>query len=151
MAYFIMYLYNRSSLSVCPTFFLHNGASYTRDVSLEDTLPCRFVNFAATCQLTSPLLPPHRDSDNNGTMTTVSPGNFCWPSPAQSFLISDPVGTCDQILVRSKTVYMFGNGVSSSTRGEVSFSEYAPHLLHGNSARVYRHSCSVQARAFVLY
>jgi hypothetical protein len=42
------------------------------------------------------------------------PANHCWPSPAQSFLVSGPVGIHDQICVHSKTVYVFGNGVSSS-------------------------------------
>jgi hypothetical protein len=44
-------------------------------------------------------------------------------SPAQSFLVSGPVGTHDLIYVRSKTVYVFVNGVSFSTRGGVGVSE----------------------------
>jgi hypothetical protein len=36
--------------------------------------------------------------------------NCCWPSPAQSLLVSGPVGTHDLIYFRSKTVYMFRNG-----------------------------------------
>jgi hypothetical protein len=36
-----------------------------------------------------------------------SPENCCWASPAQSFLVSGPVGTHDQIYVRSKNVYVF--------------------------------------------
>jgi hypothetical protein len=42
----------------------------------------------------------------------VGPGpvNYCWPSSAQSFLFSGPVGTHDPIFVRFKTVYVFGNG-----------------------------------------
>jgi hypothetical protein len=56
---------------------------------------------------------------------------FCFP---------DSVGTHDQISVHSKIVYVFGNGVSSSTRGGVGLSEQAPHLLHRNLARVYPHS-----------
>jgi hypothetical protein len=30
----------------------------------------------------------------------------CWPSPAQPFLVSGPVGTHGHILVRSKTTYV---------------------------------------------
>jgi hypothetical protein len=33
--------------------------------------------------------------------------NCCWSSPAQSYLVSGPVETHDQIFVRSKTVYVF--------------------------------------------
>jgi hypothetical protein len=55
-----------------------------------------------------------------------SPVNCCWPSPAQSFLLSSSFGTHDLIYVRSETVYVFVNGVSSSTRGEVCLSEEAP-------------------------
>jgi hypothetical protein len=46
--------------------------------------------------------------------------NFCWSSSAQLFLVSDPVGTREQIFVRSKTICVFGNGAASLTRGEVS-------------------------------
>jgi hypothetical protein len=40
-------------------------------------------------------------------------------SPAQPFLVSGPVETHDQIFVRSKTIYVFGNGFSSSTSSSV--------------------------------
>jgi hypothetical protein len=46
-----------------------------------------------------------------------SPVNCCWPSSTQSFLISSPVGTHDLIYDLPKTVYVFGNGASFSTRG----------------------------------
>jgi hypothetical protein len=75
----------------------------------------------------------------------------CWSSPAQSFLVSSPVGTHDLIYLSSKTVYVFGNGVFPSTRGTVCLSEEAPRLLHRSFALVCTHSHSVQVRAFVLY
>jgi hypothetical protein len=40
------------------------------------------------------------------------PVNCHWPSPGQSFLVLD-----DLLHVRSKTIYVFGNGGSSLTRG----------------------------------
>jgi hypothetical protein len=43
---------------------------------------------------------------------------YCWPSPAQSFLVSGPVGTRNQMFVNSKTI-----GVSFSTTGRVCLSE----------------------------
>jgi hypothetical protein len=46
----------------------------------------------------------------------------CWSSPAQSILVPRHVGNDNLIYVSSKTVYMFGNGVSSSTRGRVCLS-----------------------------
>jgi hypothetical protein len=58
------------------------------------------------------------------------PWNCCWPSPAQPFLVSNPVGTHGQIFIPSKVVNVFGNGVTSSTRGGVGLSEYAARLLH---------------------
>jgi hypothetical protein len=62
----------------------------------------------------------------NPSFVTQYPGpgpvNRWWPSPAQSFLVSGLVGTHDQILVRSKTVFVFRNGASSSTRGWVGLS-----------------------------
>jgi hypothetical protein len=36
--------------------------------------------------------------------------NCCWPSPAQSFLVSGSIGIHGQILVRSNTIYVFENG-----------------------------------------
>jgi hypothetical protein len=36
-----------------------------------------------------------------------SPVYCSWPSPAHLFLFSGPVGTHDQIFVRSKTIYIF--------------------------------------------
>jgi hypothetical protein len=62
-----------------------------------------------------------------------SPVYCSWPSPAYLFLVSGFVGTHDQIFVRSKTVYIFRNGVFSSTKGGVSLSEKAPYLLHQRS------------------
>jgi hypothetical protein len=41
----------------------------------------------------------------------------------QSFLVSESVGAHDKIFVRSKTIYVFGHEVSSSTTEEVGFSE----------------------------
>jgi hypothetical protein len=46
-----------------------------------------------------------------------SPVNCCWPLPAQSLMVSGIVGTRDIIYVRSKIVYIFGHGVSSSMKG----------------------------------
>jgi hypothetical protein len=46
-----------------------------------------------------------------------SPVNCCCSSPAVSFLVSSPVGIHGLIYVRSKTIYVFGSGVASSTRG----------------------------------
>jgi hypothetical protein len=77
--------------------------------------------------------------------------NYCWPSPAQSFLVFSPIWTHDLIYIRSKTVYVFGNGVSSSTRGGVCLSNSVPYLLHYNFAQVYPHSRSVRIRAFVFH
>jgi hypothetical protein len=57
---------------------------------------------------------------NNQNAASV---NCCWSSPAQSFLVSSPVGTNDQISIRFKTVYVFVYGVISSTRGGVGLSE----------------------------
>jgi hypothetical protein len=59
------------------------------------------------------------------------------------FETHDPVG--------SKTVYVFGNGASSSTRGVVGLSEHAPHLFHRNVAWVFTHSHRVRVRALALY
>jgi hypothetical protein len=36
-----------------------------------------------------------------------SPVNCCWPSPAQSFLVSGPVGTHDHIFVLSRLLHIF--------------------------------------------
>jgi hypothetical protein len=44
------------------------------------------------------------------------------PSTAQPFSVFVPVGIYDVIYVRSKTVYMFVNGVFSSTKGGVGVS-----------------------------
>jgi hypothetical protein len=41
----------------------------------------------------------------------------CWFSPAQSFFVWCPVENYEIIFVRSNSVYVLGNGVSSSTRG----------------------------------
>jgi hypothetical protein len=46
-----------------------------------------------------------------------SPVNCWWSSLAESLLVSGPVGTHYLIYVLFKTVYVFGNWVSSSTRG----------------------------------
>jgi hypothetical protein len=78
-----------------------------------------------------------------------SPVNFCWPSPARSFLVSSPVETHDLIYVRFKTLYVSGNGVSSSTRGGEGFVFLSSR--HICFARVYQHSHSVKRRAFVFY
>jgi hypothetical protein len=51
--------------------------------------------------------------------------NCCRSSPAQSFLASGPVGTNDNIFVRSKTIYVFGDGASSWTTGWVGPSQYS--------------------------
>jgi hypothetical protein len=40
----------------------------------------------------------------------------CWPSPAQSILVSGPVGTHDHIFVPSKTTCVFWNRAFSLTR-----------------------------------
>jgi hypothetical protein len=61
------------------------------------------------------LIPRQLRPENNWTgfnlsKTDPGPGNCCWPSPAQSFFVSGPVGTHDQIFVSSKTIYAFGNG-----------------------------------------
>jgi hypothetical protein len=67
-------------------------------------------------------------------------------------LVSSTVGIHDLIYVRSETGYLFENGVSSSMTGGVFLPfEWEPHLLHRHFARVYPHSRSVQARAFVPY
>jgi hypothetical protein len=42
---------------------------------------------------------------------------------AQLFVVLGTVGIHEQIFVCSKTVYMFGNGVSSSGRGGLHLSE----------------------------
>jgi hypothetical protein len=55
-----------------------------------------------------------------------SPVNCCWPSPGQLFLVSSPNKTHNLIYVRSKTVYMFGNGVSSQMRGHYGLLSYDP-------------------------
>jgi hypothetical protein len=47
--------------------------------------------------------------------------------------------------------HVFGNGVSSSTRGAVCLSEQAPCSLLRNSARVYPHSHRVHVRLHVPY
>jgi hypothetical protein len=60
-------------------------------------------------------------------------------------------GTHDEIFVRSKIVYAFGNGISSPMRGGIGLSEQSPHLLHRNCARVLLHSRSVQVKPFVYY
>jgi hypothetical protein len=44
--------------------------------------------------------------------------NLCWSSPARLFLVLDPIATHDQIFVCSEIIYVFGNGTSSSRRGE---------------------------------
>jgi hypothetical protein len=49
------------------------------------------------------------------------------------------------------TVHLYGNGVSSSTRGEVRLSKQVLHLLQCGFARVYTHSRCVHVRAPVLY
>jgi hypothetical protein len=51
--------------------------------------------------------------------------NSFWHLPAQSFFIPSPVETHGLIYIRSKTVYMFGNGVSYLTKwGGDCLSEY---------------------------
>jgi hypothetical protein len=42
--------------------------------------------------------------------------NWCWTTPAQSMLVSGPVGNHDHISVHAKT-YAFGNVVSDEGRG----------------------------------
>jgi hypothetical protein len=46
------------------------------------------------------------------TSVLVQLSNFYWPSPAQSFLVSDPFGTHDLIYVCSKTVFALENEFS---------------------------------------
>jgi hypothetical protein len=46
----------------------------------------------------------------------------CWPSPAQSFLVSGPYGTHYHIFVLSKFICVFRNGAYSSTTGRVGLS-----------------------------
>jgi hypothetical protein len=81
----------------------------------------------------------------------LGPVNCCSTSPAQSFLISGPDGSHDQIDVRSGTAYKFGNGASSLARGWVDLSEQVPHLMHRNWEPVYTHTHSIHESAFVLY
>jgi hypothetical protein len=75
------------------------------------------------CEVFKPALPAQCISENG-----------CWTSPAQSFFVPGPVGTHDLIYIRSKTVYMFGFGVASSTRVGVGLSDKTPHWLHHNFA-----------------
>jgi hypothetical protein len=44
------------------------------------------------------------------------------------FLVSGPEGTRDQMFVRSRIIYVFGNGTSSSTRGELVFLSCHGHI-----------------------
>jgi hypothetical protein len=80
-----------------------------------------------------------------------SPVNCCWSSPAQPFLISNPICTHDLFYFRSKTLYMFGNGMSSSTRAGLYFPSRRATFLDRNFARVYSHLRNILVRKFVLY
>jgi hypothetical protein len=51
-----------------------------------------------------------------GHGTQSSPVNCCWPSPAQSFLVSSPIGTHDLIYVRSKTLFRIEEGFEFLSR-----------------------------------
>jgi hypothetical protein len=79
-----------------------------------------------------------------------SPVNCCWFSPAKSFLVSGSVGTHDKSFVRSKTIHVFGNTLSSSTRGEVGLWESALQLFLRNFAQSCPHSHIIQVGALVL-
>jgi hypothetical protein len=61
--------------------------------------------------------------------------NWCWSSPAQSFLVSGHVGTHFQ--VRSNSVYVFRKGsLLFDERKGVGLSEHAPHFSTGVPVRV---------------
>jgi hypothetical protein len=49
----------------------------------------------------------HVFNETSGTAIQSGTVICCWPSPAQSFLVSGPVGTHDHISVPSNTVYVF--------------------------------------------
>jgi hypothetical protein len=59
--------------------------------------------------------PPHTHTHSLPACRPVHQVKYCLPSPAQSFLISNPVETHDLIYLRSKTAYVIGNRVSFST------------------------------------
>jgi hypothetical protein len=52
---------------------------------------------------------------------SVQSNKLLLPLLALLFLVLDPIGTHDQIFVRSKTIYMFQNGVSSLREEELDF------------------------------
>lgn len=79
-----------------------------------------------------------------------SPVNFCWFLPAKLFLVSGTVGTYDQSFFHSKTIHVFGNTLSSLTRGGVGLFVKALQLLLRNFAQIYPHSHIVQVRVLVL-
>lgn len=68
-----------------------------------------------------------------------SPVNFCWFLPAKLFLVSGTVGTYDQSFFHSKTIHVFGNTLSSLTRGGVGLFVKALQLLLRNFAQIYPH------------
>jgi hypothetical protein len=48
--------------------------------------------------------------------------NFCWPSPAQSFLVSRLVEIYDQVFCSLLNMYVFARGASPSMKGGVDLS-----------------------------
>jgi hypothetical protein len=52
-------------------------------------------------------------NESSVSQPVSSPVHCCWPSPAQSFSVSAPGGTRDQIFVRSKTVYIQWLGLAT--------------------------------------
>jgi hypothetical protein len=85
------------------SFFVTSYADYIGSFS-----PSMYSLNKLLFTILNPLKPEH----------SIAANSF-WISPAQSFLVSSSVGTHDQIFVGFKTIYLFGNGACSSTRGVV--------------------------------
>jgi hypothetical protein len=69
-------------------------------------------------------LPSHNWS-STATHVQFSQVNCCWSLQTQLFLLSSCIRTHNLIYARSKTIYVFGNGVCPLRAGEVCLSMYA--------------------------
>jgi hypothetical protein len=109
-------------------FYLPNsgvvGSDHTR--AMDICVSSVFVWFYALQRANSTSKGTYQQTVKQEGLGRIDPGpcpvNCCWSSPI-SPCFPDPVGTHNQISVRYKTVYVFRNGISTSTRRGVGLSE----------------------------
>lgn len=80
----------------------------------------------------------------------VRRGNRCWPSPAESFLVSGPSRLITKFLFIPRSLMCFEIGPLLE-KGGVGLPVQATYLLHRTSASVYSQWHSVQVRGLAHY